>query len=261
MTALYFAHLRGPDRVSVKPHAAPVLHAINYLLGRLDRRYLTELRAFDGLQSYPSRAKDPDPVDFSTGSVGIGATATIWSALAHRYVAGHFDVPRGGRHVALLGDAELDEGAIWEALVDPMVPRLGEVLWIVDLNRQSLDRVVPEMAAGRIGAMFEAAGWKTITVKYGHQLRELFERPDGEACAGGSTKWSNEEYQRLLSNAGRRLPCSPTWRRPWPARAQTTAGDSKIVRSTWRSATWAVTTLVTSSVRSLKPTPRWTDRR
>src|SRR3954465_10825624 len=173
MTALYFAHLRGPDRISVKPHAAPVLHAINHLLGRLDPSYLEPLRAFGGLQGYPSRSKDPDPVDFSTGSVGIGATATLWSALAHRYVAGHFEVARGGRHVALLGDAELDEGAIWEALVDPMVPRLGEVLWVVDLNRQSLDRVVPDIAAGRIGAMFEAAGWQTITVKYGRVLRAL----------------------------------------------------------------------------------------
>src|SRR5947209_15644017 len=146
MTALYFAHLRADDRVSVKPHASPVLHAINYLLGRLDQRYLTELRSFGGLQSYPSRSKDPDPVDFSTGSVGIGATATIWSALAHRYVAGHYDVPAGGRHIALVGDAELDEGAIWEALVDPMVERLGEVLWVIDVNRQSLDRVVPDIA-------------------------------------------------------------------------------------------------------------------
>src|SRR6201995_1074801 len=167
MTALSFHPLRGPDRVSVKPHAAPVLHAINYLLGRLDPRYLTELRAFGGLQSYPSRAKDPDPVDFSTGSVGIGATATIWSALAHRYVAGHFDVPRGGRQVALVGDAELDEGAIWGAPVPPTVAPRGELLWIVDVNRQSLDRVVPDIAAGRVGAMFEAAGWQTITVKYG----------------------------------------------------------------------------------------------
>src|ERR1035437_3580355 len=158
MSALYFEHLRGPDRVSVKPHAAPVLHAINYLLGRLDESYLTELRAFGGLQSYPSRAKDPDPVDFSTGSVGIGATATIWSALAHRYVAGHFEVPRGGRQVALVGDAELDEGVIWEALVDQLVAQLGEVLWIVDVNRQSLDRVVPDTAVGRTAALFEAAG-------------------------------------------------------------------------------------------------------
>ena len=198
MTALYFAHLRGPDRVSVKPHAAPVLHAINHLLGRLDPSYLTELRAFGGLQSYPSRAKDPDPVDFSTGSVGIGATATIWSALAHRYVASHFDVPRGGRQVALLGDAELDEGAIWETLVDPIVPDLGEVLWVVDLNRQSLDRVVPDIAAGRIGAMFEAAGWQTITVKYGRHLRGLFSRPGGEALRRRFDRMSNEEYQWLL---------------------------------------------------------------
>ena len=97
MTALWFEHLRAEDRVSVKPHASPVLHAIEYLLGQLDAEYLKTLRQFGGLQSYPSRLKDPVPADFSTGSVGIGATAPIWSAVAHRYVAGHFDVPRGGR--------------------------------------------------------------------------------------------------------------------------------------------------------------------
>jgi pyruvate dehydrogenase E1 component len=198
MTALWFHHLRAPDRVSVKPHAAPVLHAINYLLGQLDASYLTRLRELGGLQSYPSRLKDPDPVDFSTGSVGIGATATLWSGLAHRYVAGHFDVPQGGRQVALVGDAELDEGAIWEALIDPMVPQLGETLWIVDLNRQSLDRVVPDIAAGRIGKMFDAAGWQTITVKYGRVLRELFAQPGGEGLRARIDAMSNEEYQRLL---------------------------------------------------------------
>jgi pyruvate dehydrogenase E1 component len=129
----------------------------------------------------------------------------LWSALAHRYVAGHFDVPQGGRQVALLGDAELDEGAIWEALVDPMVPQLGEVLWVVDLNRQSLDRVVPDIAAGRIGAMFEAAGWQTITVKYGRQLRELFDRDGGQALRRRIDAMSNEEYQRLLRSTPERL--------------------------------------------------------
>ena len=112
MTALWFAHLQAPDRVSVKPHASPVLHAINVLLGRLDPAYLERLREYGGLQSYPSRTKDPDPVDYSTGSVGIGATATIWGAVAHRYLAGHVEVPVGGRQIALLGDAELDEGAV-----------------------------------------------------------------------------------------------------------------------------------------------------
>jgi pyruvate dehydrogenase E1 component len=205
MTALWFEHLRAPDRVSVKPHASPVLHAIEYLLGQLDREYLTTLREFGGLQSYPSRLKDPVPADFSTGSVGIGATATIWSAIAHRYVAGHFEVPQGGREVALLGDAELDEGACWEAIVDPVVPHLGEVMWIVDLNRQSLDRIVPEIAAGRLLSMFEAAGWHTITVKYGRWLRELFERDGGEALRGRIDGMANEEYQRLLRSDAREL--------------------------------------------------------
>lgn len=198
MTALWFGHLRAPDRVSVKPHASPVLHAIEYLLGQLDEEHLTTLREFGGLQSYPSRLKDPVPADFSTGSVGIGATAPIWSAIAHRYVAGHFDVPQGGRQVALLGDAELDEGAIWETLIDPVVSHLGEVLWIVDLNRQSLDRIIPDIAAGRIAAMFEAAGWHTITVKYGRWLRELFERDGGATLRRRIDQMPNEEYQRLL---------------------------------------------------------------
>jgi pyruvate dehydrogenase E1 component len=217
MTALWFDHLRGQDRVSVKPHASPVLHAIEYVLGQLDAEYLTTLREFGGLQSYPSRLKDPVPADFSTGSVGIGATAPIWSAIAHRYVAGHFDVPRGGRQVALLGDAELDEGAIWETLVDPVVPRIGEVLWIVDLNRQSLDRIVPDIAAGRIAGMFEAAGWQTISVKYGRWLRELFEREGGGALRRRIDGMPNEEFQRLLrSDAAElreRLPGSGRGRR------------------------------------------------
>jgi pyruvate dehydrogenase E1 component len=217
MTALWFEHLRAPDRVSVKPHASPVLHAIEYLLGQLDPRYLTTLREFGGLQSYPSRLKDPVPADFSTGSVGIGATAPIWSAIAHRYVAGHFEVPQGGRQISLLGDAELDEGAIWEALVDPVVSQLGEVLWIVDLNRQSLDRVVPDIAYGRIAGMFEAAGWHPITVKYGRRLKELFERRGGGSLRRRIDEMGNEEYQRLLRSSAEetreRLPGSGRGRR------------------------------------------------
>src|SRR6201997_3119559 len=151
MTALWFRHLRAEDRVSVKPHASPVLHAVNYLLGGLDESYLTTLRQFGGLQSYPSRAKDPDRIDYSTGSVGIGATAPIWGALARRYVDGLTDASaaRRGRQYSLVGDAELDEGAVWEAVLDPLVAELGEVVWVVDLNRQSLDRIVPNIAAGR----------------------------------------------------------------------------------------------------------------
>ncbi len=214
MTALWFAHLERHDRVSVKPHASPVLHAINYLLGRLDAAYLERLREYGGLQSYPSRTKDPDPVDYSTGSVGIGATAPIWGALAQRYVAGHFPVQPAGRQIGLLGDAELDEGAVWEAVADPMVARLGEVLWVVDLNRQSLDRVVPDIAADRLAAMFGAAGWHVEMVKYGKLLTELFERDGGDALRVRIDRMANGEFQRLLRARGpelrERLPAGDT---------------------------------------------------
>jgi pyruvate dehydrogenase E1 component len=198
MTALWFRHLRAADRVSVKPHASPVLHAINYLLGDLDATYLTRLREFGGLQSYPSRTKDPDPADYSTGSVGIGATAPIWGAVSRRYVSALSPAAGTGRQYSLLGDAELDEGAVWEAILDQSVTELGEIVWIVDLNRQSLDRVVPNIAAGKLQGMFAAAGWQVITLKYGRLLQELFTRPGGGALRDRIDRMPNPEYQRLL---------------------------------------------------------------
>lgn len=217
MTALWFAHLEAEDRVSVKPHASPVLHAINYLLGELDRGYLTELRTFKGLQSYPSRVKDPYPVDYSTGSVGLGATAPIWAAMARRYLSSHFEGSAGeprGRQIALIGDAELDEGACWEAIAEPAVSGLEEVMWVVDLNRQTLDRVVPHIAADRLRAMFEAAGWHYVTVKYGRRLQALFRQRGGESLRRRIDEMNNAEYQRLLrSPAGELRQRLPSTRR------------------------------------------------
>ncbi|MCZ4076412.1 pyruvate dehydrogenase [Rhodococcus sp. H36-A4] len=209
MTSLWFEQLESGDRVSVKPHASPVLHAINYLLGELDEKYLTTLRTFGGLQSYPSRSKDPDPVDYSTGSVGIGATAPIWGAMSRRYIetsfggadrSGASGTAKGfsGRQYSLVGDAELDEGAVWEAILDPGTADLGEIVWIVDLNRQSLDRVVPNIAARRLEKMFDAAGWQVVTVEFGHLLEELFTRAGGSALRERILDMPNPEYQRLL---------------------------------------------------------------
>ncbi|MCV7173722.1 pyruvate dehydrogenase [Mycobacterium manitobense] len=214
MTSLWFEHLRPEDRVSVKPHASPVLHAVNYLLGELDEKYLTTLREFGGLQSYPSRSKDPDPVDYSTGSVGIGATAPIWGAIARRYVDTTLADSGAGRQYSLVGDAELDEGAVWEAILDPSVQHLGEIVWIVDMNRQSLDRVVPNIAAGRLESMFSAAGWQVVTVRFGRLLEELFARSGGGALRRRILDMPNPEYQRLLrcsaAELRERLPGSAT---------------------------------------------------
>ncbi len=199
MTALWFAHLSAEDRVAVKPHASPVLHAVNYLLGDLDRSWLTRLRARGGLQSYPSRTKDPDRVDFSTGSVGLGAAAPLFAAVTRRYVDAHFGPRAPARFVALIGDAELDEGNVWEAVADPATQGLGNVTWIVDFNRQSLDRVVPGIRILQWTAQFSAAGWHVVEVKYGRRLQQAFLRPGGEALRAWLDAMPNEQYQSMFA--------------------------------------------------------------
>ena len=198
LTALYFHFLRAGDRVSIKPHASPAFHAAQYLLGRLPRRYLTTLREFGGLQAYPSRTKDPEPVDFSTGSVGLGAVAPVFAALAGRYAELHFGGVTSDRFVALIGDAELDEGNVWETVAEEAIQGLGNVIWIVDLNRQSLDRVIPGVRAARLKALFAGAGWRVLEAKYGSRLEAAMNAPRGAALRRRIDEMSNEEYQALI---------------------------------------------------------------
>ena len=198
MTALYFNYLDAQDRVSVKPHASPVFHAIQYLLGNLDQKYLTQLRASGGLQSYPSRTKDPDQVDFSTGSVGLGAVAPLFAAVTRRYVDAHFGNRPASRFIAIIGDAELDEGNIWEAIADPATDGLGNVMWIVDFNRQSLDRVVPGVRISQWRAQFEASGWHVREIKYGAKLKQVFSIPDSQEFKQWFNDIPNEQYQSLF---------------------------------------------------------------
>ena len=198
LTALYFHHLRPGDRVSIKPHASPAYHTIQYLLGQLDRRYLTMLREYGGLQSYPSRTKDPDPVDFSTGSVGLGAVAPIFASMAGEYAERRFGHVSSGRFISLIGDAELDEGNIWETVIDESVQRLGNVMLIVALNRQSLDRVIPGIKAERLKGLFSAAGWHVLEAKYGTRLGALMAGPHGDALRRRIDEMPNEEYQALV---------------------------------------------------------------
>ena len=197
MTALYFHHLNSEDRVSVKPHASPVFHSIQYLLGRLDKKYLTQLRSLGGLQSYPSRTKDPDPVDFSTGSVGLGAAAPLFAGVTRRYVDAHFGKRPDSRFIALIGDAELDEGNVWEAVADPATHGLGKVMWIVDFNRQSLDRVIPGIRIAQWRSQFEAAGWHVVETKYGRKLEAAFAEPGNALFKKWFDDIPNEQYQSL----------------------------------------------------------------
>lgn len=202
MTVLYFAVLRPQDHVAVKPHASPVLHAIQYLLGRLPRHMLTTLRDFGGLQAYPSRTKDPDKVTISTGSVGLGAAATIFGALTQRYLRDHFGHAGSGRYIALVGDAEIDEGNVPEALGEASAHGLNGLWWIVDINRQSLDHIAPEGQVLQIARLFEAKGWEVIWLKYGSTQRAFFERPYGDGLRQWIDACSNAEYQSLLNADG-----------------------------------------------------------
>ena len=198
LTALYFKALRPDDRVAVKAHAAPAFYAIQYLRGRLPQGALAELRSFGGLQAYPSRRKNPEIVDLSTGSMGLGAVQATLGALASRYVADHFGVDAPGRVIVIVGDAELDEGNIWEGLAEELVSGLGRVLWIVDVNRQALDRVVPDSRTRQLGAMFRACGWRVIELRWGRKLRALFGTPEGARLERRLETMPNAEYQRLL---------------------------------------------------------------
>ncbi|BDG72458.1 pyruvate dehydrogenase E1 component [Roseomonas fluvialis] len=205
LSALYFGILKPADRVAVKPHAGPVFHAINYLLGRQGRERLSTLRAFGGIQPYPSRVKDGAEVDFSTGSVGLGVALASFGSLVQDYVHLHNLAPEGlpaGRHVAIVGDAELDEGNIYEALLEGWKHDIRNVWWVVDYNRQSLDSVVPDRLFGRIEGLFRDMGWNVVTIKYGRKLEAAFARPDGDALRRWIDDCPNSLYAALTFQGG-----------------------------------------------------------
>jgi pyruvate dehydrogenase E1 component len=204
MTALYFRVLRPQDRVAVKPHASPIYHAIQYLLGRQSREKLEAFRGYHGAQSYPSRTKDTDDVDFSTGSVGLGVAQTLFSALAQDYVRAHgWMADRDeGRMIALVGDAELDEGNIFEAILEGWKQGLRNCWWIIDYNRQSLDAVVREGLWARYEALFRAFGWDVVILKYGSLLQDAFREPGGERLRDWIDHCPNQLYSALVFQGG-----------------------------------------------------------
>lgn len=204
MTALYFSALRPEDRVAVKPHASPIFHAMQYLMGNQTREKMENFRGFGGVQSYPSRTKDIDDVDFSTGSVGLGVAITSFASLMQDYITAKTwgrEAPVG-RMVALVGDAELDEGNIYECLQEGWKNDLRNTWWIIDYNRQSLDGIVREGLFARLEKIFDAFGWEVVRVKYGALQRAAFEEPGGEQLRDWIDNCPNQEYSALTFMGG-----------------------------------------------------------
>ena len=204
MAALYFHGLRPNDKVAVKPHAGPVLHAIHYLLDEQTREKMERFRGLGGVQSYPSRTKDSIPVDFSTGSVGLGVAITAFASLAQDYLIahGHLKEDNAGRMIALMGDAELDEGNIYECLIEGYKHDLRNCLWIVDYNRQSLDATTADRMFRRFDDIFETCGWRVVTLKHGKLQKEAFKKPGGKALEDWIENCPNAEFAALTYLGG-----------------------------------------------------------
>lgn len=204
MAALYF-HALGPnDKVAVKPHAGPILHAIHYLLGNQTLDQLQRFRGLGGAQSYPSRTKDAIPVDFSTGSVGLGVAITLFASLVQDYLIAHGQLAEAnaGRMIALMGDAELDEGNIYEALIEGYKHDVRNCWWIVDYNRQSLDATTADRMFRRFDDIFETCGWRVLTLKYGKRQLEAFGKPGGKALQEWIDTCPNADFAALTYQGG-----------------------------------------------------------
>jgi len=223
MCALYFGVLKPEDRVAVKPHASPVFHAIQYLFGKQSRDQLERFRSLGGAQSYPSRTKDKDDVDFSTGSVGLGVAVTAFASLVqdHLIDKGRLAPETAGRMIALMGDAELDEGNIYEALIEGYKHNLRNCWWIIDYNRQSLDAITSDKMFTRFTDIFETTGWKVINLKYGKMQQAAFRKPGGVALRDWIDECPNDLYSALTYKGGS----------AWRARLLADIGSKRGVRA------------------------------
>jgi pyruvate dehydrogenase E1 component len=199
LTVLMCRVMTARDRLALKPHSAPAFHALQALLGNLEPEKLKQFRQFGGIQSYPSRRKDTDGVHFATGSVGLGGVNALFSALVQDYAHRHFPQQEPpGRYISLMGDAEMEEGTLYEALVEGQNYHLRNLWWIVDLNRQSLDKLLSLNRVRQLYEIFVSFGWEVIVLKYSRSLTRLFEQPGGTDLKRWFDDVSNPEYQTLL---------------------------------------------------------------
>lgn len=211
--ALHLVVKSGYDHIANKPHASPTDHAYSYLLDLHLHKDLSKLnleesnKAMHGLRAFPQEGEDvfqsyhstydPDHHNFfPSGTVGIPPVKAGYLALAYRYAREHgYNVP-DAHFWSVVGDAEFREGSLFEAIPDFAERELGQLTWIIDYNRQSLDghRITnKEIMSGtdddRIQRTAEANGWEVIQVRHGRKRQEIFAKKGGDVLK----QWIEED--------------------------------------------------------------------
>ncbi len=201
--ALHLYVKSGFDFIANKPHASPADHAFNYLLDLFLNADLSKMSledcntAMDHLRAFPDKGQpvlqsyhsvyDPDHHGFlPTGTVGIPPANVGYLAQAYTFAKQHgYKVPNA-HFWAIIGDSEFREGSLFEAVPDLAEREVGNLTWIVDYNRQSLDghritnlKVMDGTDDVRIARTMEANGWQVIQVRHGQKRQRLFKRAGG----------------------------------------------------------------------------------
>lgn len=225
LTTLHMAMRKPQDLIAVKPHASPVDHSLNHLMGLHHEPYgrawlstdeskaaMFRLRKFSQhgepvFQSYHAESDPDGNAYFPSGSVGIPPVVSIYTALAYRYAEDHgLEVPKDAHFWSLMGDSEFREGSLMEAMPDASERELGNVIWIVDYNRQNLDgtripnpRGLRGTDAHRMERVAIANGWEVIQVRHGRKRLALFGKPTGDELRRVLEEGlSDFEFQMLL---------------------------------------------------------------
>lgn len=223
MGALHLLVKTGFDHIANKPHASPTDHSYNYLLDLFLKKDLSKFSIEDcntammGLRKFSSEGEpvfqsyhsvfDPDHHNFfPSGTVGIPPVMAGYLALAYRFAKEHgYKVP-DAHFWAVCGDSEFREGSMYEAIPDFAEREIGNLTWIVDYNRQSLDghritnkKIMDGTDATRIEKTMLANGWEVIQVMHGHKRQSLFKRPGGEVFKNFlENELEDYEFQSLL---------------------------------------------------------------
>src|SRR6185437_15356523 len=119
-----------------------------------------------------------------------------------------------GRFIALIGDAELDEGNVYEAIIEGAKHDVRNLWWIVDYNRQSLDSTSADRMFERFDEIFRSCGWRVVELRYGKRLQRALD--GNKALKNWFEKLSNAELSALHYQGGA----------AWRARIETDVGKN-----------------------------------